>query len=137
VSRRAAAVGLAAVVLCGCGASKPRQVRATLAEPRGCVVQVFFASRMVTGRAATRDEIRAVRDRIVSSSKVRTYAFVSRELGFRRMKRRQPALTQGMRGNPLPASFEIVPRAGDDARALAAELGSERGVEHVGVARAC
>jgi cell division protein FtsX len=137
VSRRAAAVGLVAVVLSGCGASKPREVRATLAKPRGCVVQVFFASRMVTGRAAMQDEIRAVRDRIASSSKVRTYAFVSRELGFRRMRKRRPALTQGLRGNPFPASFELVPRSGDDARALAAELRSERGVEHLGVAKAC
>ena len=137
MSRGAAATGLVAVVLCGCGASKPREVRATLAEPRGCVVQVFFASRMVTGRAATRDEMGAVRARIASSSKVRTYAFVSKELGLRRMAKHQPALTQGLRGNPLPESFEIVPRSGDDARALASELGSERAVEHVGVARAC
>ena len=137
MSRRAAAAGLAAVALCGCGASKPREVRATLDEPHGCVVQVFFASRMVTGRAATRDEIRAVRAQIASSSKVRTYAFVSKELGLRRMAKRQPGLTQGLHGNPLPASFEIVPRSGDDARALASELRSGRGVEHVGVARAC
>jgi cell division protein FtsX len=135
--RRGAAAGvLAAVALTGCGGSKPREVKATLAQPHGCVVQVFFASRMVTGRAATRDEIRAVRDRIASSAKVKTFAFVSKELGLERMARKQPALTQGLHGNPLPEGFEIVPRSGG-ARALAAEVGSERGVEHVGVARAC
>ena len=135
--RRTATAALVAVALAGCGGSKPREVRATLASPRGCVVQVFFASRMVTGRAATQNEIRAVRDRIASSSKVKTFAFVSRELGLKRMARAHPELTQGLHANPLPETFEIVPRSGDDARALAAELGSERGVEHVGVARAC
>ena len=108
-----------------------------MAEPRGCVVRVFFASRMVTGRAATRDEIRAVRAQIASSSKVRTYAFVSKELGLERMAKKQPGLIQDLPGNPLPESFEIVPRSRDDARALASELRSGRGVEHVGVARAC
>ena len=77
-----------------------------MAEPRGCVVRVFFASRMVTGRAATRDEIRAVRAQIASSSKVRTYAFVSKELGLERMAKKQPGLTQDLPGNPLPESFE-------------------------------
>src|SRR5205814_1914712 len=136
--RRAAAAGVvAAVALAGCGGSNPREIRATLASPRGCVVHVFFASRMVTGRTATRNEVRAVGDRIASSSKVKTFAFVSRELGFKRMARHHPELTQGLHANPLPETFEIVPRSGDDARALAAELGSERGVEHVGMARAC
>ena len=136
--RRAAAAGVvAAVALTGCGGSKPREVRATLASPRGCLVQVFFASRMVTGRAATQDEIGAVRDRIASSSKVKTFAFVSRQLGLKRMAKSYPGLTRGLHANPLPETFEIVPRSGDDARALAGELGSERGVEHVGVARAC
>lgn len=137
MSRAAAAGVVAAAALTGCGGSKPPEVRATLASPRGCVVQVFFASPMVTGRAATRAEIQAVRERIASSSKVKTFAFVSRELGFKRMARRHPELTQGLRANPLPETFEIVPRSGDDARALADELGSERAVEHVGVARAC
>ena len=88
---------VAAVASTGCGASKPREVRATQAEPSGCVIRVYFASRMVTGRAATRDEVRAVRERIASSSKVRTYAFVSKELGLERMAKKQPGLTQDLR----------------------------------------
>ena len=138
MSGRAATVGLvAAVALSGCGRSKPREVHATLAEPKGCVVQVFFASRMVTGRAATRDEIRAVRARIASSTKVRTYAFVSKELALRRMARKLPDLTRGLHSNPLPDSFEVVPRSADDARSVVAELRLERGVEHVTASRAC
>jgi hypothetical protein len=93
VSLRAAAAGLVAVVLCGCGASKPREVRSTLASPRGCVVHVFCASRMVTGRVATRDEIGAVRQRIASSSKVKTFAFVSTKLALERMAKRYPHMT--------------------------------------------
>jgi cell division protein FtsX len=137
VSRCAAAAGLVAVVLCGCGASKPREVPATLVAPRSCFVQVFFASRMVTGRMATQDEIRAVRERIASSSKVKTFAFVSRVLAFRRMAKRYPRIAGRLQSNPLPDAYQVVPRSAKDARAVAAELRGVRGVEHVGVAKAC
>ena len=136
--RRAAAAGVvAAVALAGCGGSNPREIRATLASPRGCVVHVFFASRMVTGRTATRNEVRAVGDRIASSSKVKTFAFVSRELGFKRMARHHPELTQGLHANPLPETFEIVPWSATDAKQLETELRGVDGVEHVSAARAC
>jgi cell division protein FtsX len=136
--RRAATAGaIAAVALTGCGGSKPREVAAAVAPPRGCFVQVFFASRMVTGRMATRGEIRAVRDRIASNATVKTYAFVSRGLALRRMARKYPAIAGNLRTNPLPDAFEVVPRSAKDAPEVAADLRDLRGVEHVGVARAC
>ena len=48
---------------------------------------------MVTGRVATRDEIGAVRQRIASSSKVKTFAFVSTKLALERMAKRYPHMT--------------------------------------------
>jgi cell division protein FtsX len=132
VSRGAAAfLIVAAVALSGCGGSNPREVHATLTEPNGCVVRVFFDSRAMSGRAATRNEIRAVRDRIDSSSKVRTYAFVSKELALKRMAKRHPVIARGLKTNPLPEAYEIVPSSADNADELVAELSRAGGVEHV------
>jgi cell division protein FtsX len=137
--RRAAAAGLlAAIAAGGCGGNpRPREVRPGLASPQPCHVDVFFATRMVTGREATRGEIGAVRTRLAASSRIKTFAFVSKKLAFRRMAKEYPGFTKGVPGNPLPASYEIVPRSADDARALKAELRSAKGVEHVSSARSC
>ena len=136
--RRAAAAGLLAAVAAGCGDNAhPREVRATLASPQPCHVDVFFATRMVAGREATRAEIARVRTRLVANSKVKTFAFVSKKLAFRRMAKTYPEFAQSAPGNPLPASYEIVPRSAGDATALKAELRGARGVEHVSSARSC
>ena len=131
--RRGAAAFLivAAVALGGCGGSNPREVDAKVTEPKGCVVRVFFASRMVSGRAAMRHEVHAVRDRIASSSKVRTFAFVSKELALKRMAKLHPVIARGLKANPLPEAYEIVPRSASDADELVADLSRMRGVEHV------
>ncbi len=86
---------------------------------------------------ATRDEVRGVRERIASNSKVKTYAFVSKGLALSRMAKKYPAIAGNLRTNPLPDSFEVVPRSAEDARGVAADLRDARGVEHAGVARAC
>ena len=136
--RRAAAACLLAAVVAGCGAQKrAREVPARLIAPRECHVSVFFATRMVTGREATRTEIAAVRGKLASSSKIKTFAFVSKRLALRRMAKRHPAFVQGIPSNPLPPAYEVVPRSVEDARTLAAELRRARGVEHVSAARSC
>ncbi len=136
--RCAAAAFLLAAVVAGCGAQKrAREVPARLIAPRECHVSVFFATRMVTGREATRAEIAALRGRLSSSSKIETFAFVSKRLALRRMAKRHPAFVHGIPSNPLPAGYEVVPRSAKDARALAAELRRAEGVEHVSAARSC
>lgn len=136
--RRAAAACLLAVVVAGCGGQKrAHEVPARLAAPRDCHVTVFFTTRMVTGREATRSEISAVRAKLASSSRIRTYAFVSKQLALKRMEKRHPAFVQGIPTNPLPSAFEIVPRSAEDAKELSAELRRAKGVEAVSAARSC
>ena len=138
MSRGGAAVLAAAVLASGCGDSaRPREVKARLASPPGCVVKVFFASRVVSGREATRAQIAAVRRRLAASSKVRTYAYVSKHLGFRRLKRRHPEIVFGVTAAVLPVVYEIVPRSAKDARPLAADLRHAHGVDEVRASRAC
>ena len=137
--RRAAAVGLlTAVAAFGCGGqTRAREVPARLAAPRACHVDIFLATRMVSGREATRAEIAAIRARLAASSRIRTYAFVSKRLALRRMAKRHPELVYGLSSNPLPAAYEVVPKAVGEARPLAAELRRAAGVEHVSSARGC
>jgi cell division protein FtsX len=136
--RRAAGVLLATVVVAGCGGQKrAREVPARLAAPPGCHVSIFFATRMVTGRQATPAEIAAVRARLASSSRIKTFAFVSRRLALRRVAKRFPALVQGAPGNPLPPAYEVVLRSDEDTKRLVAEFRRARGVEHVSAAKAC
>ena len=82
------------------------------------MVRVIFASRMVSGREATRAEVREVRRHLETSSRVRSFAFVPK------------------RGRQ-PAGYEVLPRSGEDSQALVAELRSQRGVDEVTAARAC
>ena len=90
--RRAAAACLLAAVVAGCGAQKQaREVSARLIAPRECHVSVYFATRMVTGRAATRAEMAAVRGKLASSPRIKTLAFISKRLALRRMAKRHPA----------------------------------------------
>jgi cell division protein FtsX len=134
----AATALVAAVAAGGCGGhARAREVKARLAPPRGCRVGIFFASKLRSGRDATGAEIAAVRDRLASSSKVGTYAFVSKRLALHRLSITAPGLVQGMPGNPLPPSYEIVPRSPDDADSIEAQFRGLPGVEHVSASRAC
>jgi cell division protein FtsX len=112
-------------------------VRARLAAPPGCHVDVFFSTPIVSGRAATLADIARVRQKLASSSDVRTFAFVSKRLALRRETKRHPVLVQGLHGNPLPASYEIVPRSSARVASLEAQLRASRGVEHVSATKAC
>jgi cell division protein FtsX len=138
VTRPGAAVVAAALLCAGCG-GRPhaREVDAKLASPRGCVVHVFFAASLMSGRRGTQREVRSVRSLLVASSRVRTFAFVSKRLALRRMRLRHPELFSGLPGNPLPPSYEIVPRSRDDAAGIEDELRNARGVEHVSATQAC
>ena len=136
--RRAAAACLLAGVAAGCGGhARAREVRALLEPPDGCRVTVFFKTELAGGREPTRGEIGAVRQTLATSSRIKTFAFVSKRLAFRRMAKLEPGLVQGAPGNPLPAAYEIVPRSARDARPLIAELRHARGVQRVSGARSC
>ena len=138
MTRLGAAALAVALLACGCGGpQRPREVRARLTPPRGCVVKVFFATSLMSGREATQREVRSVRARIQSSTRIRSFAFVSKRLALRRMQRLHPGLFGGLPGNPLPPSFELVPRSTGDAAVLARELRDARGVEHVSASQAC
>jgi cell division transport system permease protein len=53
---------------------------------------------------------------------VKTTTFVSKEQALERMRKQFPDLTANLPSNPLPASWEVVPRRGEDVEAIAESL---------------
>jgi cell division transport system permease protein len=92
-------------------------------------VKVFFCAEFSeppckADQPATAQQIDAMRQRIESNPLVAENGveFVSRAEAFEQMKKTRPDLVDSLVSNPLPASFRVTPRSGDDVKALAAQL---------------
>jgi cell division transport system permease protein len=103
-------------------------------------VKVFFCAEFSeppckVDQPATAQQIDAMRQRIESNPLVAENGveFVSRAEAFEQMKKTRPDLVDSLVSNPLPASFRVTPRSGDDVKTLAAQLRKPRmaGVEQV------
>jgi len=80
------------------------------------VVKVYFA------QSATQQEMNAVARRLHRNPDVKSYTFVSKASALQQMQKRYPQLTENLVSNPLPASFEVVPKQGEMVDAIAASL---------------
>jgi cell division protein FtsX len=138
--RAAVAAGcLLCVTACG-GSSEPgtKEVAAPVAQPQGCVVRVFFATEAVSGAYATRPQIRGVKEQLERDPRVEAFSFVSKKLALRRFAKKHPEMVGGgIPANPLPPSYDVVPGAHEDVRALEESLRGRPGVEKVNSARVC
>ena len=88
----------------------------------GLVVKVFFAD------DANVNQINTVRMRLESDARIKPdgVVFVSKTEALKEMQRKYPDLTENLPGNPLPASFRIVPKRGEDVPAIGEELQNAR-----------
>jgi cell division transport system permease protein len=84
------------------------------------------------GKDATTGEINRVGNLLSTMPEVRRVQFISRAEALRIMKRKSPELTENLPGNPLPASFKVIPRRGEDVFRIAQRVNTARppGVEH-------
>ena len=84
----------------------------------GLVVKVFFED------DANVNQINTVRMRLESDSRIKPdgVVFVSKAEALKEMQRKYPDLTENLPGNPLPASFRITPKRGEDVPAIGEEL---------------
>ena len=92
-------------------------------------VKVFFCAEFSEApckadQPATAQQIDAMRRRIESNPLVAKggVEFVSRTEAFKVMKKSRPDLVDSLVSNPLPASFRVTPRSGDDVKLLATQL---------------
>jgi cell division transport system permease protein len=78
-------------------------------------VHVFIAD------SATQKQVNAVRIELESDARVKPggVKFISKEDALAIMRKRNRALTENLATNPLPASFDVVPKRGEDTEAIA------------------
>jgi cell division transport system permease protein len=88
------------------------------AKKRELVVSVFIAD------SATPKQIDQLRVHLESDPRVKDggITFISKAKALEIMKKRNPELTENLVSNPLPASFDVVPKRGEDTSAVAASV---------------
>ena len=102
---------------------------------RELVVDVYFCATASVEPWCTKDattkEINDVGNLLSTMPEVRRMDFISRAEALKIMQRKSPELAEGLTGNPLPASFKIIPRRGEDVFRIANRINSARppGVE--------
>ena len=84
-------------------------------KKRELAVHVFIADQ------ATAKQTNQLRVLLESDPRVKPggITFVSKAKALEIMRKRNPELTQNLASNPLPASFDIVPKRGEDTEAIA------------------
>ena len=64
-------------------------------------------------------------------SEVKSVKFISKAQAFKIMQQKNPELTKGLPSNPLPYSFEITPKRGEDVELIANKIGRPPGVQGI------
>jgi cell division transport system permease protein len=85
---------------------------------RGLEVKVFF-DQDVTEKQVSAVQVRLERDPRIKPGGV---VFISEAEALNEMRRKYPELTADLPSNPLPASFRITPRRGEDVPKIGEEL---------------
>jgi cell division transport system permease protein len=78
-------------------------------------------------------QVNTVRIYLEQDERVKEFVFVTKREALARMQKKYPELTANLPSNPLPASYEIVPRHAEDVKALSAAIRAQKfdGVERV------
>jgi cell division transport system permease protein len=85
-------------------------------KKRELAVHVFIADK------ATTKQINALRIHLESDPRVKKpggITFIDKDEALAKMRKRNPELTENLLSNPLPASFDVVPKRGEDTEAIA------------------
>jgi len=91
-------------------------------KKRELAVHVFIAD------AASTKQINELRVLLESDERVKPggITFISKERALQIMRKRSPELTSDLPSNPLPASFDVVPKRGEDTEAIAVKVQKSR-----------
>jgi cell division transport system permease protein len=90
-------------------------------------VTVYFVD------GVTPNQVNSVTAYLAKDTRIKDYSFVSRAEALQRMRKRYPQLTANLAANPLPASYEIVPRVADQLKAVSSDIRAQKfaGVDSV------
>jgi cell division transport system permease protein len=96
------------------------------------VVNVYFCTQGQCGEEVNEKQIEGVRTQLASNPNVESFEFITKEQALEQMKERYPELTEDLPRNPLPASYEVVPKDAELVQEIAASLEpTPAGVERV------
>ncbi|MDQ2983126.1 MAG: ABC transporter permease [Actinomycetota bacterium] len=100
------------------------------------LVKVYFCTTVSCGTEATPKQMNAVREKLIAMPWVKDVTFVSKEDALKQERRKHPEYTQDLPSNPLPNSYNALPRHGEDVDKIAAALKpAPPGVEKVNYGR--
>ena len=87
------------------------------------LVKVYFCvPATCSGRDATIKQVNEFGSRLRTNPLVRSFQFVSKEKGLKRIEKTHPELVQNLPANPLPYAFDVKPVSGDVTERLASSL---------------
>ena len=89
---------------------------------RQLVVNVYFCTDTTCKGDASRKQIDAVRAKLVSMPEVKDVKFISKQDALEIMRKKSPELVQNLASNPLPPSYQVTPKRGEDVGRIAATL---------------
>jgi cell division transport system permease protein len=97
------------------------------------VVHVYFCTTLSCGDPATKAQEEKIGNLIASFPEVKSVNWVSKEEALKIMQQQSPELTNGLPSNPLPDSWEVIPKRGEDVETIAAKVptGPGSGIEKV------
>ncbi len=100
---------------------------------RELVVHVYFCTQLSCGHDATQQQEEAVGNLLSPSNmpEVKSVKFVSKAEALKIMAKKSPELVNQLPTNPLPDSFEVTPKHGEDVELIASKIGRPEGVEKV------
>jgi cell division transport system permease protein len=98
------------------------------------VVHVYFCTDLSCGKAATNQQEERIGNLVSAYPEVKTVNFVSKTEALKIMQKKSPELTRNLPSNPLPDSWEVTPKRGEDVEKIASRitaLGPGTGIEKV------
>jgi cell division transport system permease protein len=97
------------------------------------VVHVYFCTTLSCGENASKVQEEKIGNLIGQFPEVKDVRFVSKEKALQIMRKQNPELTKGLPTNPLPDSWDVIPKRGEDVEAIAAKVptGPGTGIEKV------
>ncbi len=98
------------------------------------LIKVYFCTESTCAKAASQNQINAVRVKLASDPLVKDIDFVPKAEALERMRKLQPEIVENLPGNPLPDAFEVAGHDGGDVKAISHNLTTPKlppGVEKV------
>ena len=86
------------------------------------LVEVFYCTDSTCDKAATPQQINAVRRELAANDLVREVDFIPKAEALETMRESHPDIVSGLSYNPLPDAHKIIPKKGEYARAIKESL---------------